>query len=206
MRISTQKMSIHDFEKTDVYKNISKHLKEFNIDSIDNNDNRIYKHPSTSENCIIYDFNLSVGSYLRTFVAKDGRVVRFELKGKIIASTSKKGEEIDTTEAEVAKFVIKQLKAENQNHFKVKINKGNMNKLLDEISKEESEEDKEEIARLERLKVNLTKGSGKYIVLKEGEFVSNDGSLSKNQSDIRVFDTLEDAKEYKLDNKTIVKV
>ena len=205
MVFEKQVMTDSEMRKTDLFKEIDNLLKGITIKSIDDNNGRTYKQPSSGENCIIYNLDFQIGITMRIYVATDGRVTRVEIEDKVIGSTFEKGESIDMTAKEVVKTIAKFIKADEMEEFKRKFNPSSVGKLINSIK--DDEVNSQEVDRLEALKQDLTKGSGKFIIVNDKqEFYSLDKSFSTTKSNIKTFEILEDAQSVAPEKTKIVRI
>ncbi|NOR58953.1 MAG: hypothetical protein GQ474_10570 [Sulfurimonas sp.] len=202
MKFPKQRMTEKEILTSKPVKAIEKHLKAISFNSADDNQHRVYKNPSNGKQAMIYDLQAEGGISLLLWVSTDGSIVRAGLGHDTVIATASKGETVaDTNEKEIARELLKKLHSDQKSEFKVKIDKRKMSKLIEEIDNDGGSD--EEVSRLEQLKTDLTKGSGKFVVFNnEGEFLGKDG-FTKTQSKIITFTDVEEAQKH---NETVAKV
>lgn len=203
MQFPKQKMSDSDILKSKPIKEIEKHLKAVDVDGVLENNHRVYRNPSSGKNAVIYTLGLSGGMKLILWVSAQAHVVRVELNHDVVESADRTEDEADITPREIATEILKKIRAEDKAEFKVKIDKRKLGQLIDELDNKDEEQNELMLSRLTALKQDLTKGSGKLIVLNSrDEFYGRNG-WTKEQSEIVIFDELQDAENIKDKNKIV---
>ena len=206
MQFPTQKMSQKEFQGSKLFKEIEKQL-PIHVVEVSDNEHRTYRTPSTGRKALIYDMVFEFGRVL-FFVEKGGNVSRIVIDTKqegdrVVETLSKNDAELDITPAKLAREILRTIRKEQKAELKVKISKTQMDKLIKEL---DEGDDEEEIDSLQKRKDDLTKGSGKLLVVNEsGEVLGADG-YTKNNLEFTIFETLEDAKQAKQSNDKVVKV
>ncbi len=215
MQFPKQKMTEKELTSSKLYKDIEKQLKTIPVVEINDNEHRVYRTPSTGKQALIYDLIFEFGKIL-FFVEKSGNVSRIVVisnqDGERVLETLGRGDKsLDMTPAKLAREVMRIAKKEQKAELRVKVSKPQMKKLLDSLDDDEIDNAEIEgsVEALTQLKKDLTKGSGKFLVVNDKNEVLGIDAMNgyvTNKLLYKVFNTIEDAKQAKQLNDKIVRI
>ncbi len=211
MQFPKQLMSESELKKSQLYKDLERHLKAIPIIEINDNDQRNYRTPSTGRQANIYDIIFEFGRVM-FFVEKGGNVSRVVIDtpqegDRVIETLGKTDKVLETTVQSLAKEIIRTIRKEQKSELKVKVNKKQMEELIRGL--DEFPETEGAVESLTQLKLDLTKGSGKLIVVNEKNEVLGIDAMNgyvTNKLLYKVFNSVEDAKKAKQTNDKIVRI
>ncbi|MFT7880452.1 MAG: hypothetical protein ABXS91_08670 [Sulfurimonas sp.] len=205
MQLPKQKLSKAELLKSPLVKEIEKYLKNLSFETVETNNHRVYRNPSSGKNAMLYNLALQGGTELTLWVSAKASVVRVEINNDVVESATASEEAAGITPREIAQEIIKKIHAEQTAEFKVKIDQRKINKLVNDLQDDETDSD--EFSKLDALKKDLTKGSGKFVIINaDGEFHAHGGSWTKTNTEIVVFDELEIAQEIAQDKYKVVRI
>lgn len=212
MKFPKQKMNDRELKNSPLFKDIESQLKAIPIIKVNNNKQRVYRNPSNGRQALIYNLVFDFGEIL-LFVEKDGKVSRIVVNSnkegeRVLETLGRNEESLDTTPSKLAREVLRIAKKEQKAELNVKVNKTQMKKLLDSLDDDELDnaETDGSVESLTKLKKDLTKGSGKLLVVNDkNEVLGLTGYTTQNVL-FKVFKTIEDATSAKQTNDKIVRI
>lgn len=199
MAFKKNKFTADQFEKEPFYKGLKKKLAQANIDI---NDLDLHGARATRVRGVVarhVEIFLSGGMEIDLFIANDGDVVRLLIDNQIMNDSE------DETPKElvdyVSREVVRLMKHRDKKALREQVDASQIDKLLED---DNDSEDAKEFKRLNQHKANITKGSGKFLVVDDaGQMLQDDGSFSLSTLYVKVFESQEDAKAEANENQVV---
>lgn len=212
MNFDKQKMSESELQKSKLFKDIDKSLLNIPLVSVNTNSHRVYRTPSTGKKALIYDLVFEFGKIL-LFVENGGKVSRVVVVSnqegeRVLETLGKNEDKLDLTPTKLAREILRIAKKEQKSELRVKVNKSQMKKLLDSLDDDELDNAETEgsVEALTQHKKDLTKGSGKLVVVNAKNEVLGLTGYTKDNLLFKIFNTIEDATQAKQSNDKIVRI
>lgn len=156
--------TISQIKRDITYKELEKSVSPLAIDSFEKKGNMRYK----GRLVYIYELAVAGGIIAEFYIDKSGNVVYFAINDEVQETLASGDEKIDISAKEAGREIRRMM---THIQKRIKPSQAQVNQLMKSLKNE----DIEEVERLEKLKDELQEGSGFYIVVKDGKYLSDNG-------------------------------